>query len=157
MGPVARTQAQLNAPDGLGGSGAGVSLSGAGREATTGCAPGTKAHMGGPATRWITAVRRTCSLKELERHGYLVRERERRADGTFGAAAYFITDMPEPPAGSPPSNHAAGHRQGQSQGGVGAAEPARSSQRDPATCLARHLTRYHAPTRQGLQRINMLV
>lgn len=45
MGPVARTQAQLNAPDGLGGSGAGVSLSGAGREATTGCAPGTKAHM----------------------------------------------------------------------------------------------------------------
>ena len=105
MGAVARTQAQLNAPDGLGGSGAGVSLSGAGREATTGCAPGTKAHMGGPATRWITAVRRTCSLKELERNGYLVRERERRADGTLGAAAYFITDMPEPLAGRPSRHH----------------------------------------------------
>ncbi|MFC9078585.1 hypothetical protein ACFTY7_16520, partial [Streptomyces sp. NPDC057062] len=43
----------------------------------------------------------TVALKELERHGYLVRERERRADGTLGAAAYFITDMPEPPARRP--------------------------------------------------------
>ncbi|GAA3885168.1 hypothetical protein [Streptomyces lannensis] len=43
----------------------------------------------------------TVALKELERHGYLVRERERRADGTLGAASYFITDMPEPPARRP--------------------------------------------------------
>ncbi|WP_338017830.1 hypothetical protein [Streptomyces adustus] len=33
-------------------------------------------------------------LKELEQHGFLLRERERRSDGTFGAAAYFITDLP---------------------------------------------------------------
>ncbi|SNX88500.1 hypothetical protein SAMN06272735_8952 [Streptomyces sp. TLI_55] len=48
-------------------------------------------------------------LKELEKHGFLVREREREADGTLGAAAYFITDLPalqnassQPESGFPP-------------------------------------------------------
>lgn len=47
-------------------------------------------------------VRRGCDgegavksgLKELEKYGFLVRERERGEDGTLGAAAYFITDLP---------------------------------------------------------------
>ena len=34
-------------------------------------------------------------LRNLERHGYLRRDRERRKDGTLGAAAYYITDEPE--------------------------------------------------------------
>lgn len=34
-------------------------------------------------------------LRELERCGYLQRTRERRPDGTLGAAVYFITDEPE--------------------------------------------------------------
>jgi hypothetical protein len=33
-------------------------------------------------------------LKELEQHGFLLRERERHLDGTLGVAAYFITDLP---------------------------------------------------------------
>ncbi|WUV40675.1 helix-turn-helix domain-containing protein (plasmid) [Streptomyces sp. NBC_01483] len=33
-------------------------------------------------------------LKDLEKHGFLVRERERDPDGTLGGAAYFITDLP---------------------------------------------------------------
>ncbi|MFF9213245.1 MULTISPECIES: hypothetical protein [unclassified Streptomyces] len=33
-------------------------------------------------------------LKELEKHGFLVRERERGPDGTLGAASYFLTDLP---------------------------------------------------------------
>jgi hypothetical protein len=33
-------------------------------------------------------------LAELEKFGYLVRERERRSDGTLGEAVYSITDMP---------------------------------------------------------------
>lgn len=48
-------------------------------------------------------------LKELEKHGFLVRERERDLDGTLGAAAYFITDLPalhntssQPESGFPP-------------------------------------------------------
>lgn len=48
-------------------------------------------------------------LKELEKHGFLVRERERERDGTLGAAAYFITDLPalqngrsQPESGFPP-------------------------------------------------------
>ncbi|MDX3425811.1 hypothetical protein [Streptomyces sp. ME02-6985-2c] len=48
-------------------------------------------------------------LKELERHGFLVRERERGPDGTLGAAVYFITDLPalqnhrsQPKSGYPP-------------------------------------------------------
>lgn len=31
-------------------------------------------------------------LKELQRYGFLLRERERNPDGTLGAAAYVITD-----------------------------------------------------------------
>ncbi|MFD7407745.1 hypothetical protein ACFV7R_34955 [Streptomyces sp. NPDC059866] len=48
-------------------------------------------------------------LKELEKHGFLVRERERGQDGALGAAAYFITDLPalqtsrsQPESGFPP-------------------------------------------------------
>ncbi|WP_369383271.1 hypothetical protein [Streptomyces sp. cg36] len=48
-------------------------------------------------------------LKELERHGFLVRARDRGPDGTLGAAAYFITDLPalqssrsQPESGFPP-------------------------------------------------------
>ncbi|KOV71846.1 hypothetical protein ADL00_06955 [Streptomyces sp. AS58] len=48
-------------------------------------------------------------LKELEKHGFLRRERERHADGTLGAAAYVITDLPgqqrgrsQPMSGFPP-------------------------------------------------------
>lgn len=33
-------------------------------------------------------------LAELERYGFLQRERDRKADGTLGAAAYVITDLP---------------------------------------------------------------
>ncbi|MFF7358312.1 hypothetical protein ACFZA1_37650 [Streptomyces filipinensis] len=48
-------------------------------------------------------------LKELEKHGFLVRERERGPDGTLGAAVYFLTDLPvlqsnrsQPVSGFPP-------------------------------------------------------
>ncbi|MFQ6144641.1 hypothetical protein ACLMNJ_16435 [Streptomyces seoulensis] len=48
-------------------------------------------------------------LKELEKHGFLVRERERGPDGTLGAVAYFLTDLPalqssrsQPESGFPP-------------------------------------------------------
>ncbi|MCT9010309.1 hypothetical protein [Streptomyces rhizosphaerihabitans] len=48
-------------------------------------------------------------LKELEKHGFLLRERARNPDGTLGAAAYVITDLPslqstrpEPMSGFPP-------------------------------------------------------
>ncbi|MEU1598459.1 hypothetical protein ABZ468_38025 [Streptomyces sp. NPDC005708] len=48
-------------------------------------------------------------LRELEKHGFLVRERDRGPDGTLGAAAYFITDLPalqsstsQPESGFPP-------------------------------------------------------
>ncbi|OQR63410.1 hypothetical protein B6E66_13790 [Streptomyces maremycinicus] len=48
-------------------------------------------------------------LRELETHGFLLRERERCPDGTLGAAAYFITDLPalqssrsHPMSGFPP-------------------------------------------------------
>jgi hypothetical protein len=33
-------------------------------------------------------------LKELEKYGFLLRERDRNPDGTLGPAAYFITDLP---------------------------------------------------------------
>lgn len=36
------------------------------------------------------------ALTELEEHGYLVRKRERREDGTLGGTQYYITDMPDP-------------------------------------------------------------
>ncbi len=36
----------------------------------------------------------SAGLKELEKFGYLVRDRERRPDGTLGDAVYSITDMP---------------------------------------------------------------
>lgn len=36
----------------------------------------------------------TTGLKELEQYAYLVRDRERREDGTLGDAVYSITDVP---------------------------------------------------------------
>lgn len=36
----------------------------------------------------------TTGLEELEKHGYLKRERERRENGTLGDAVYAITDVP---------------------------------------------------------------
>ncbi|MFF9818906.1 hypothetical protein [Streptomyces sp. NPDC014006] len=36
----------------------------------------------------------TTGLKQLERHGFLYRTRERNADGTLGQVQYFITDLP---------------------------------------------------------------
>ncbi|WP_280910195.1 hypothetical protein [Streptomyces sp. SAI-208] len=36
----------------------------------------------------------TTALQELQRFGYLVRERDRHPDGTLGSAAYVITDLP---------------------------------------------------------------
>ncbi|MGW7825009.1 hypothetical protein ACWGLF_44965 [Streptomyces puniciscabiei] len=56
-------------------------------------------------------------LKELQMHGFLLRERVRNPDGTLGAAAYVITDLPAlrnsrsgpmsgfPPVDSPTSVH----------------------------------------------------
>ncbi|MER5386363.1 hypothetical protein ABT040_40045 [Streptomyces sp. NPDC002688] len=48
-------------------------------------------------------------LNELEKRGFLIRERERDLDGTLGAVAYFITDLPslqnprsQPESGFPP-------------------------------------------------------
>lgn len=48
-------------------------------------------------------------LKELEKHGFLLRERLRNPDGTLGAAVYCITDLPalqnsrsQPESGYPP-------------------------------------------------------
>ncbi|MET9063297.1 hypothetical protein ABZX99_36455 [Streptomyces antibioticus] len=48
-------------------------------------------------------------LKELEKRGFLVRRRERGPDGTLGAAAYYLTDLPalqssrsQPESGFPP-------------------------------------------------------
>ncbi|MFC9161928.1 hypothetical protein ACFTZ8_13980 [Streptomyces fungicidicus] len=48
-------------------------------------------------------------LKELEQHGFLLRERLRNPDGTLGPAAYCITDLParqnsrsQPESGYPP-------------------------------------------------------
>lgn len=35
------------------------------------------------------------ALRELEEYGYLIRARERRADGTLGGSHYYITDMPD--------------------------------------------------------------
>ncbi|SEC15845.1 hypothetical protein SAMN05216489_00032 [Streptomyces sp. 3213] len=57
-------------------------------------------------------------LRELERRGFLVRERERESDGTLGAAAYVITDRPglhrprpQPESGFPPvDNPTSAHR-----------------------------------------------
>ncbi len=79
----------------------------------------------------------TTALKELQQHGYLIRERERRSDGTLGAAAYFITDMPQPPErdnspAAPPSVPAAGKNRswGPESEKPAQAEPA---QADPPT------------------------
>jgi hypothetical protein len=41
----------------------------------------------------VSAIK--AGLRELEKYGYLQRERERRPDGTLGGSEYFITDQPE--------------------------------------------------------------
>ncbi|MDG9709747.1 hypothetical protein [Streptomyces sp. DH10] len=50
----------------------------------------------------------TTGLEELERYGFLQRERDRNPDGTLGSATYFITDLPalqntrsQPESGNP--------------------------------------------------------
>jgi hypothetical protein len=50
----------------------------------------------------------TTGLEELERHGFLQRDRDRNPDGTLGSATYFITDLPalqntrsQPESGNP--------------------------------------------------------
>ncbi|MGW1527924.1 hypothetical protein [Streptomyces sp. NPDC002159] len=43
-------------------------------------------------TEGVDAV--TTGLKQLQRHGFLYRTRERNPDGTLGQALYFITDLP---------------------------------------------------------------
>ncbi|MGW1067424.1 hypothetical protein ACWD4F_23255 [Streptomyces aureus] len=52
----------------------------------------TVAMLARSGTEGTTAV--STGLKELERFGYLTRERTRRDDGTLGDAVYAITDMP---------------------------------------------------------------
>ncbi|WP_353693047.1 hypothetical protein [Streptomyces sp. RG80] len=51
-------------------------------------------------------------LKELEQHGFLLRERARNEDGTLGPVAYVITDLPglessrsQPMSGFPPVDY----------------------------------------------------
>nr|WP_202446864.1 hypothetical protein [Streptomyces sp. SID5468] len=55
------------------------------------------------STDGVTAVK--TGLRELERYGYLVRDQERRPDGTHGPMTYSITDMPssQPPVENPPA------------------------------------------------------
>jgi hypothetical protein len=50
----------------------------------------------------------TTGLEELERYGFLQRDRDRNPDGTLGSATYFITDLPalqntrsQPESGNP--------------------------------------------------------
>ncbi|WP_031487315.1 hypothetical protein [Streptomyces bicolor] len=50
----------------------------------------------------------TTGLEELERYGFLQRDRDRNSDGTLGSATYFITDLPalqntrsQPESGNP--------------------------------------------------------
>ena len=50
-------------------------------------------------TDGVTAVK--TSLRNLEKHGYLQRTRQRNANGTLGGAVYFITDQPEAFDGTP--------------------------------------------------------
>ncbi|MFK0113125.1 hypothetical protein ACIQTC_50835, partial [Streptomyces sp. NPDC091217] len=52
----------------------------------------TIAHLVSAGPDGGEAVR--AGLKELERYGYLVRERLRRPDGTLGEVVYSITDRP---------------------------------------------------------------
>ncbi|MFD3503127.1 hypothetical protein ACFWWT_38155 [Streptomyces sp. NPDC058676] len=49
----------------------------------------------------------TTGLEELERHGFLLRERDRSTDGTLGQALYFITDLPalQNPSSQPESGY----------------------------------------------------
>ncbi|MFJ3310879.1 hypothetical protein ACIPSA_49695 [Streptomyces sp. NPDC086549] len=49
----------------------------------------------------------TTGLEELESHGFLLRERDRSADGTLGQALYFITDLPalQNPSSQPESGY----------------------------------------------------
>ncbi|MEU2587322.1 hypothetical protein ABZ612_31290 [Streptomyces avermitilis] len=49
----------------------------------------------------------TTGLEELEKHGFLLRDRDRNADGTLGQALYFITDLPalQNPSSQPESGY----------------------------------------------------
>jgi hypothetical protein len=50
------------------------------------------AHLARHGRERVDAV--TTGLEELERHGFLLRERDRNTDGTLGPARYVITDLP---------------------------------------------------------------
>lgn len=43
------------------------------------------------------------ALRNLEQHGYLRRDRERKPDGTLGSSMYFITDQPDAVLGMAPA------------------------------------------------------
>ncbi|MFC8660758.1 hypothetical protein [Streptomyces sp. NPDC057199] len=49
----------------------------------------------------------TTGLQELERHGFLLRDRDRNPDGTLGQALYVITDLPalQNPSSGPESGY----------------------------------------------------
>ncbi|MFE2700809.1 hypothetical protein ACFXI6_18105 [Streptomyces mirabilis] len=49
----------------------------------------------------------TTGLEELEKHGFLLRDRARNTDGTLGQALYFITDLPalQNPSSQPESGY----------------------------------------------------
>ncbi|QDO45836.1 hypothetical protein FNV62_54975 [Streptomyces sp. RLB3-17] len=49
----------------------------------------------------------TTGLEELDKHGFLLRDRARNADGTLGQALYFITDLPalQNPSSQPESGY----------------------------------------------------
>ncbi|MDW8478485.1 hypothetical protein R3L02_42835 [Streptomyces scabiei] len=66
----------------------------------------TVADMARRGREGVDAV--TTGLEELERHGFLQRDRDRNPDGTLGSATYFITDLPalqstrsQPESGNP--------------------------------------------------------
>ncbi|MDQ0605765.1 hypothetical protein QF037_010198 [Streptomyces canus] len=59
----------------------------------------TLAHLVAVGPDGREAIR--AGLKELQQHGYLIRERLRRADGTLGEVTYSITDRPAAPLDVP--------------------------------------------------------
>jgi hypothetical protein len=63
----------------------------------------TAANLARHGREHVDAV--TTGLKELEHHGFLLRERDRNADGTLGQVLYFITDLPawQSPSSQPES------------------------------------------------------
>jgi hypothetical protein len=65
----------------------------------------TVAHLARHGRERLDAV--TTGLEELEKHGFLLRDRDRNADGTLGQALHFITDLPslQNPSSQPESGY----------------------------------------------------